>query len=46
VRVAIETVLDEGLPRTYTPEIYEQKCEAIYQHVYESYYGLEKSVYG
>ena len=46
VRVAIETVLDEGLPRTYTPEIYEQKCEAIYQHVYESYYSGEKSVYG
>ena len=36
VRYTVETVLDR-LPRTYTPQIYEAKCEQIYQHVFESY---------
>jgi type I restriction enzyme R subunit len=45
VRVAIETVLDQDLPDAYTPELYEQKAEALFQHVYESYYGAGKSVY-
>ena len=44
VRYAIETMLDE-LPRVYTPELYERKCEVVYQHVFESYYGQEKSLY-
>ena len=43
--MAIETVLDQGLPDAYTPELYEQKAEALLQHVYESYYGAGKSVY-
>jgi len=37
VRLAIEDVLDTGLPRAYTPEIYHTKCTAIFEHVYESY---------
>ena len=37
VRLAIEDVLDTGLPRAYTPEVYHTKCSAIFQHVYESY---------
>jgi hypothetical protein len=45
VRVAIETVLDQGLPDAYTPELYEQKAEALFQHVFEWYYGAGKSVY-
>jgi type I restriction enzyme R subunit len=43
--VAIETVLDQGLPDAYTPELYEQKAAALFQHVYGSYYGAAKSVY-
>lgn len=45
VLFTIETILDEMLPRTYTPEIYKQKCDVVYQHVYDSYYGAGKSIY-
>lgn len=37
LRLAIEDTLDSGLPRAYTPEIYKQKCTALFEHVYESY---------
>jgi len=39
VRVAIRNALDE-LPDPYTKEIYDQKCELVYQHVYEAYTGM------
>ena len=45
VRIAIEDILDE-LPECYEPNIYTQKCEAVYQHIYESYYGEDNSIYG
>jgi len=45
VRLAIEDALDEGLPRAYSKEIYETKCAAVFDHVYESYQGEGKSVY-
>lgn len=45
VLVTIEEVLDMGLPRAYSPEFYKQKCDLVYQHVYDSYYGQGKSVY-
>jgi len=44
VLVTIKEVLD-GLPRAYTPELYEKKCDVVYQHFYEAYMGLGKSVY-
>jgi type I restriction enzyme, R subunit len=44
VRYTVETVLDH-LPRVYTPQIYEQKCEQVYQHVFDSYTGLAGGVY-
>ncbi len=28
--------LDTGLPRAFTPELYKQKCSALFEHVYES----------
>ena len=37
LRLAIEDTLDLGLPRAYTPELYDQKCAAVFEHVYESY---------
>ncbi|MBC7961526.1 MAG: type I restriction endonuclease subunit R, partial [Steroidobacteraceae bacterium] len=46
VRQMIEMALDEFLPRTYIKEIYEQKCERVYQHVYDAYAGQGRSVYG
>jgi type I restriction enzyme R subunit len=45
VLYTIQTVLDKELPRSYTPEIFRQKCDFIYQHVYDSYYGAEQSIY-
>lgn len=44
VRVTVETVLDK-LPRVYTPALYEQKCETVYQHIFDSYQGHDKSLY-
>jgi type I restriction enzyme R subunit len=44
VKLCIETVLDH-LPQNYTQEMYDEKCEAVYQHVYESYYGEGQGVY-
>jgi type I restriction enzyme R subunit len=37
VRLAIEDVLDFGLPRAYSPDVYQQKCAVVFEHVYESY---------
>jgi type I restriction enzyme R subunit len=40
----VKAVLDE-LPRVFLPEIYQQKCDGIYQHVYDSYPGEGVSIY-
>ncbi len=45
VRVTIEKLLDKGLPRAYTPELFEQKTTAVFQHVYDAYYGAGRSIY-
>jgi type I restriction enzyme R subunit len=45
VRVTIEKLLDQGLPKVYTPELFEQKTMAVFQHVYDAYYGAGRSVY-
>jgi len=44
VRVCIEETLDQ-LPRVYTPELFQQKCDLTYQHVYDSYFGSGGSIY-
>jgi len=41
---AIQDLL-EALPRSYSRPIYAQKCESVYQHVYDSYFGSGGSVY-
>lgn len=45
VRVTVEETLDR-LPEKYTRQIYAQKCDAVYQHVFESYLDDGTSVYG
>lgn len=40
----VKTVLDD-LPRSFTPELYQQKCDNVYQHVYDSYPGEGQSIY-
>jgi type I restriction enzyme R subunit len=44
VRVVIEETLDR-LPEAYTRQIYAQKCDIIYQHVFDSYWDNGHSVY-
>jgi type I restriction enzyme, R subunit len=44
VRSCIDQMLDR-LPPTYTTELYEQKCQQAYQHIYDSYFGSGRSVY-
>ena len=43
--VAIEDTLDTALPRAYTPEIYHQKCSAVFEHMYERYPERDVGVY-
>ena len=45
VRYTIETVLENELPRAYSTDLYQQKCDTVYHHVYEAYVGQGKSVY-
>ena len=45
LKLAIEDVLDSGLPRAYTPELYQQKCSAVFEHFYESYPERDAGVY-
>ena len=37
LKLAIEDALDSGLARAYTPDLYTDKCSAVFEHVYESY---------
>ena len=37
IRLAIEDTLDEGLPRAYTPDVYQQKVGVLFEHVFESF---------
>ncbi|MEH2293294.1 type I restriction endonuclease subunit R [Nostoc sp.] len=43
VEVAIKDNLDR-LPQSYSAELYEQKCQEVYQHIYENYSG-QGSIY-
>jgi len=45
VLITIQDYLDRGLPRAYTPEIFNQKCDLVYQHIYDCYYGAGQSIY-
>lgn len=45
LKLTIEDTLDTGLPRAYTPELYNQKCTAVFEHVYESYPERNAGVY-
>jgi type I restriction enzyme, R subunit len=44
VRLTVETKLDE-LPAVYSPDLFRQKCDAVYLHVYDSYWDDGRSIY-
>jgi type I restriction enzyme R subunit len=45
VRISIRDVLDHHLPQSYD-DMFNLKVEAVYQHIYESYFGAGQSIYG
>ncbi len=34
-----------GLPHAYSPNLYNQKCSAVFEHVYESYPERDAGTY-
>ena len=44
VQLTIERILDQ-LPENYSSNIYQQKCNQIYLHIYDSYFGQDKNIY-
>ena len=45
VRTAIEDILDELPEQPYPKPVYDKKCDLLYQHFYDSYFGENRSVY-
>ncbi|WP_018881655.1 type I restriction enzyme endonuclease domain-containing protein [Thioalkalivibrio sp. ALE30] len=45
VRRTLERIFDRHLPESYGEDIYEEKCEVAYRHIYSSYYGGGQSLY-
>jgi type I restriction enzyme R subunit len=45
VLIAIQDYLDKELPRAYSQEVYDRKCDLVYQHIYDNYYGQGNSLY-
>lgn len=43
--MVIEAALAIGLPRAYTPELYQQKCKAVFAHIEKAYPEHDRSVY-
>lgn len=44
VKLTIQNILDQ-LPENYDRSIYSNKCEQVYLHIYETYFGQGKSIY-
>jgi type I restriction enzyme R subunit len=44
VRLCKEQTLDD-LPPMFTPSLFQEICDATYQHIYESYFGEGKSIF-
>lgn len=45
LQLAIEDVLDTGLPRIYSRTLHQQECSAVSEHVYESHPERDAGVY-
>lgn len=44
VRLTVEQLLDRLAPK-YTRQVFADKCNLVYRHIYDSYYGENRSVY-
>jgi type I restriction enzyme, R subunit len=45
VQMTVNQILDEGLPEAYGPELYDEKCQQVFEHIYASYFDNGSSVY-
>jgi type I restriction enzyme R subunit len=45
VKVEIEKELDKELPPSYTEKEYHNKCELVFQHIYDNYFGERRSAF-
>jgi type I restriction enzyme R subunit len=45
VQVAIADVLESLPEEKYDQKLYQKKCSIIYQHIFDSYYGEDRSIY-
>ncbi len=45
VLVSIQNILDKNLPEAYSTKLFDQKCNRIFEHIYENYYGEGRSIY-
>ncbi len=45
VFVTVRDTLKQRLSGLYTPEMSKQKCDEIYQHIFDAYYGQGQSLY-
>lgn len=43
VRVAIEEILDRDLPDSFNPVLFQHKCLAVYEYVYDMYAGAGRA---
>ena len=45
VEGAIKDLLEIGLPQVYSPELYQKKCSAVFEHFYEAYADQGANIY-
>jgi type I restriction enzyme R subunit len=45
VQLTVEEKLDAHLPEAYDVDLFEQKVNQVYDHIYKNYYGAGRSVY-
>ena len=45
VKEAIETICDETLPAIYDKELFQEKCNALYEHFYDYYNNAGDNIY-
>src|SRR5262249_50739810 len=45
VQTTVNQILDEGLPEVYGPELYDEKCQRVFEHIYASYFDNATNVY-
>lgn len=45
VRQSIEEICDKKLPEVYDVDLFEKKCSAIYEHIYDCYQDAQVNIY-